>query len=186
MVRYDSPFKEFLKKILLIDYLTMEIEIQQSDFLVKFREYVDEGDIGIFSDAFEVFSSSKNEYKGHVGYNNFKIRKRKRFFDSNRNIAIATGKLLQQGRMLLIETEINGFNGIMKSFFIIAGAFYIIFMITFLSVSFNTIGGSSFFPFTFIIIHALFMFGIPYFMMRRSVKRMKHDLERELFYITKK
>jgi len=37
----------------------------------------------------------------------------------------------------------------------------------------------------FLFIHAAFMFGIPYFMMRRSVKRMKHDLEREFYYMTK-
>lgn len=29
------------------------------------------------------------------------------------------------------------------------------------------------------------MLGIPYFVMRRSVSRMKHELEREFYYMTK-
>jgi preprotein translocase subunit YajC len=50
----------------------------------------------------------------------------------------------------------------------------------------NIEGNGAQFAIPFIFIHAVFMFGIPYFMMRRSARKMKHDLEREFFYLTKK
>jgi hypothetical protein len=50
----------------------------------------------------------------------------------------------------------------------------------------NINGDEQFFGGPFIFFHALFMFGIPYFMMRNSVQRLKHELEREFYYMTKK
>ena len=41
------------------------------------------------------------------------------------------------------------------------------------------------FVFPFLVVHAAFMFGVPYFMMRRSTNRMKYQLEREFYYMTK-
>lgn len=49
----------------------------------------------------------------------------------------------------------------------------------------NIEGGMEFFIFPFIIVHAIFMLGFPYLMMRRSVSKMKYELEREFFYMTK-
>jgi cytochrome c biogenesis protein CcdA len=63
--------------------------------------------------------------------------------------------------------------------------FYLIFIIAF-STADHIKGNASGFAFPFILIHALIMFGIPYLMMRRSVSRMKYDLERDLFFMTKK
>lgn len=177
--------KEFLKKIKLIEYLTTEIEIQKNEFVLKFSQHVDEGNIGAFSSPFEAFSSSKNEYKGQVRFEGFKIKRRRKFFDSNMNLAVATGTYRQSNEKLIIETEINGFNGIMIPFYLFTFIFYSIFV----GIFFNTEtfeGNGAGFALPFIFIHAAFMFGVPYFMMRRSTKRMKHELEREFYYITKK
>lgn len=108
--------KRLLERLKLIDYLTTELEIQKNEFVRNFKNYVDEGDIGYFSGAFDVFSSSKNEFKGNVGFEDFKIKRRRRFFDMNMNFAIAEGKYRQKGEKLTIETEINGFSGIMIPF----------------------------------------------------------------------
>ena len=35
----------------------------------------------------------------------------------------------------------------------------------------------------FLLLHAAFMFGIPYLVMRNSTKRMKYDLTREFHYL---
>jgi len=72
--------KDFLIKLKIIDFLTTELEIEKNEFVAKFRQHVDEGSTGIFSDSFDVFSSSKNEYKGHVSYQDFKIKRRREFF----------------------------------------------------------------------------------------------------------
>ncbi len=176
--------KDFLKQLKLIDYLNTELEIDKHDFINRLKANVDEGDTGMFSEAFDVFSYSKNEYKGHVGLDEFKIKRRRKFFDMNMNLAIAKGIYKQQDNNLIIYTEINGFTGMMIPFYVFLIVFYLIFIIGF-STSENVGGNMDFFGLPFIIIHAAFMFGIPYFMMRRSVSRMKHELEREFYYMTK-
>ena len=176
--------KEFLRKLRLIDYLQTELEIQKNDFINKLREHVDEGGTGIFSDTFDVFSSSKNEYKGEVNYNGFKIKRRRKFFDMNMNMAVANGTYYEKDNKLIIDTEINGFHGMMIPFYIFCIVIYGVFIVGFLLA--DKIGGNvTGFAFPFIIFHAAFMMGIPYFIMRRSTKRLKHELEREFFYLTK-
>lgn len=91
----------------------------------RLKENVDEGGTGIFSDPFEGFSSSKNEYKGHV-LNNFKIKRCKRLFDVNMNMAVASGTFEQREDKLIINTEINGFTGAMIPFYIFLIIFYLI------------------------------------------------------------
>ena len=177
--------KELLKKLKLIDYLQIELIIQKNDFVNKLRNHVDEGSTGVFSSPFEAFSSSKNEYKGQVGYDGFKIKRKRKFFDTNMNLAVASGTYRQNSEKLIIETEINGFSGMMIPFYLFALVFYSIFIGAFFMAD-NIKGNGAGFALPFIFIHAAFMFGLPYFMMRRSTKRMKHELEREFYYMTKK
>ncbi len=177
--------KEFLAKIKVVDYLKTEIQIQKNHFVAVFKQMVDEGGTGFMSDACDVFSRSKNEYKGHVGYEHFKIKRKRRLFDMNMNSAVAQGGYRQKENVLVIEAEINGFSGMMIPFYIFTTAIYLILIAAFLFAD-NIQGDGAVFAFPFIIIHAAFMLGIPYFMMRRSTARMKHDLEREFFYLTKK
>jgi hypothetical protein len=83
--------KEFLKKIKLIQFFTTEIEISKNEFVSKFKEQVDEGSTGIFSNPFEVFSSSKNEYKGSLRFDGFIIKRKKKLFAMNINLAVVSG-----------------------------------------------------------------------------------------------
>ncbi|MBK3515964.1 hypothetical protein [Carboxylicivirga marina] len=175
---------DLLKKLKLLAFLKTELEISKHDFISRLRTTVDEGETGMFAEAFDAFSSSKNEYKGHVGFDGFKIKRRRRFFDMNMNLAIAKGSYIQHGDKLLIDTEINGFRGMMIPFYIGLIIVYAIIFIAFLSVD-NIEGNMDYMAIPFIIIHAVFMGGIPYLMMRRSVSRMKHELEREFFFLTK-
>ena len=176
--------KDFLKRIKLIDNLQTELEIERTDFVHKLSQHVDEGSTGIFSDAFDVFSKSKNEYKGKVDINGFKIKRRKRLFDTNINLAVASGRYNQKGNKLIIDTEINGFSPIFIPFFIFCLLFYPIFITIFLFAE-NTDTATMLFAIPFILLHGSFMLGIPYFLMRRGVKRLKRELEREFFYLTK-
>lgn len=162
------------------------MEIQKNEFVSKLKQQVDVASIGVFSDMFDVFTPGKNEYKGEVGYDGFKIKRRRRFFDVNMNLAIATGTFQQEDEKLIIETEINGFSGMLIPFYLFGLVFYAIAIGTMLTAN-NFSGNGGGFPIVFfLIIHAAFMFGLPYLMMRRSLKRMKYDLEREFFYLTKK
>jgi hypothetical protein len=173
--------KDFLRKIRLIDNFKIELEINKNEFFNILKNNIDEKR----SDFFDAFSSSKNDYKGTVTQDSFDIKRRWRFFDVNLNFAKAKGTIEQKGSNLIIMTEINAFQGQMMIFFISLIVFYLIFIIA-ISTADNVGGNVPGFAYPFILIHALFMFGIPYFIMRRSVSRMKYELERDFYYMIKK
>jgi hypothetical protein len=172
--------KETLQKLKLIDYLKTDLPINRMQFIDRLSSITDPGETGMFSGPFESFSSSKNELKGKVNYDGFTLKRRKKFFDSNANMAVATGKIFEQHGRLTVETEINGFN----NFFIVIYAFLIIIYAAAIFGIART-NSASFFTIPFLLLHGTFMFLIPYFMMRRSVKKLKYELEREFFYLTK-
>lgn len=82
--------KEILTKLKLIEDFSTTIKMEQNAFYVRFKSCVDEGN-RLFSNAFDVFSRSKNEFKGHVAPDNFKIKRRSRLFEMNPNLAVAQG-----------------------------------------------------------------------------------------------
>ncbi len=155
--------------------------MNKSDFVTKLYEITDSESLNGFSNPFEAFSFSKNEFKGQVNEDGFKLRKRRKFFEINNNFAIATGSIIDEDGQLTINTEIKGFNNFMIIFYI----FLIIFYVFFIGVMFFSSDKREWIFLPFIFMHGAFMALIPYFVLRRSVKRMKYDLERELFYLTK-
>lgn len=173
----------FLKKIKLIEELTTELEANKHDFVDRLMLTVDEADITGFSNMLNPFTSGKNEYKGHVDYYGFKIKRKRKFFDMQSSTATAEGSYIQKGSRLIINTRINGFSRLMIPFYIFAALIYISFSITLLAAPLDGMTGLIAFP--FLLIHAALMLGIPYLMMRRGIKRMKYDLEREFFYLTR-
>lgn len=174
--------KEFLKRLKLIDSMTTNLQTSKIEFVNRLNEITDKGGIGIMSDTFDVFSSSKNEFKGQVDFENFKIKRRRRFFDTNMNFAVAKGTFIENNGLLIVETEINGFNNFFIVFYVLLIIFYSIFIFALSCDNIN----ESFIAIPFLLLHGAFMFAIPYLVMRRSVKRLKYELEREFFYLTKK
>ena len=175
--------KTFLKKIKLIENFSTELQIEKHDFVKSFRRHVDESSSGLIKDLLDAFSSSKNEFKGSVGINAFRIKRRKRFFDSSLPL-VAEGTYRQRGESLLIDAEISGASKMMISFCVFLLLFYLVALGSIIMKDDQDLRVAAV-TVPFLFIHAAFMFGIPYFMMRRSIKRMKHDLERELYYLTK-
>jgi len=172
--------KNLLSRLKLIDTMVTELSVPRDRFASKFRSLVDEGSLDVILSTFEVFDSSKNEYKGHVGINDFKIRRRRKLFDARGGLTIAAGTFREKGDQLVIETEITAMTGFIIFFYSLALFVYAGFFIAILA----DIGNDSHLFFLPILIaHALFMLAIPYFMMRRAVRKMKYDLEREFHYI---
>ncbi len=163
----------------------MTLNTTKSEFTSALRNNVDEANIDdYFSGAFEAFTSSENKFKGSVSHSGFKIRKRRRFFQKNFGKATATGNLREHGNTLVIDTQINGWNNFMFFFYGFITIIYCVFFGAFLlnvdSYEFPIFG------IFFVIIHAIFMYGIPYFMMRTSVRSLKEDLEREFHFVLSK
>ncbi|WP_299122730.1 hypothetical protein [uncultured Winogradskyella sp.] len=179
--------ENFLRKIKLIDSFSTTLNTSKSDFTSALRNHVDEAEIdSFFSGVFEMFSSSENKFKGLVSHSGFKIRKRRRFFERNFGKAIAKGNLREQGDKLVINTEINAFNNYMIFMFGALIVFYLVFFIIVFGSIFSENSELPVFVPIFVLVHAVFMFGIPYFIMRKGVRRMKQDLEREFHFIISK
>lgn len=172
---------EYLNKLGLVDSMTIELEINRQEFVNRLSEVVDKGSTGMMADNFDIFLSSNNEFKGTVEPNGFKIKRNRKLFDTNFNFAVATGVFDSLNGKLQIETVINGFTGFMKFFYLMIISFYAIF--TAIMLSSENEGSLGFIP--FILLHATLMLGLPLLFMKRSVKRLKYDLEREFFYLTK-
>ncbi|KFF02472.1 hypothetical protein [Flavobacterium reichenbachii] len=169
---------DFLRKIQLIKDITIQLPVSKIDFIQKFRNNVDQSDLSYV--PFEVFQSSTNEYKGSISNNEFELKKRKKLFDTNYSFAKVTGRISENNNVLNINAEINGFKKRMIFILGIMIIFYSIFIMgAFLSADNNPI---PLFVIPFILIHMFFMLGVPYFIIRRSVKRMVYDLERDLHY----
>ena len=172
-----------LERLKLIDYLTTELPIDKHAFVDRFRKNVDEGSIGFFKSSFDVFRSSKNQYKGTVTYDHFEIRRRRKFFDSNIGLATAAGTYTQKENHLLIESKINGFHKAFIPFLIMLPVFYLVSIISIFQA--DNLGNARWLFVIFVMVHASFMIGIPYLFMRRGVSRMKYDLERDFYFFTK-
>ncbi len=168
--------REFLQKIKLIDHLTTEVQMPVTEFVDKLEKVVDKGETGFYSNAFEAFSGSKNVLKGRIDYDGFRIKQRRSFFDRNIHFAVANGSFTENNHVLLVETEINGF---FKPFFFVLIFIFPIYI-------FQIVNSGPIYPiFIQIILFVLFVVGFPYFMMRRSVHRLKYELEKVFFYIVK-
>jgi hypothetical protein len=179
--------EDFLRKIKLIHSFSITLNTSKSEFTSALRSHVDEADIdGFFSGAFEALSSSNNRYKGLVSHNTFRIRKRRRFFEKNIGRAIASGELREQGESLLINTKVNAWTNYMFFFYGFITLFYLIFIGVFFTQGFPSESAIGLIAPVFIFIHAAIMFGLPYFVMRKSVKNMTEDLEREFHFIISK
>lgn len=171
--------KDLLRKLKLVDNLTTDLEMSRAQFVENMSSITDSGSIGMFSDIFEPFSFSKNELKGQINFDGFKIKRRRRFFDNNLNMAIANGTINERNGHLTIEAEINGFNNF----------YYLIYMLLLVCYSifiFGVIKSDSKNEFFAILIFLLFgalMFSIPCLLMIRSVKSLKSKLEREFFFL---
>ncbi|WP_405568252.1 hypothetical protein [Polaribacter sp. Asnod6-C07] len=178
--------EEFLRKIKLIDNFSISLNTNKNDFVTALRKNVDEDDIdSLFSSAFEIFSQSKNVFKGRANHSGFKIRKRKRFFDRQFGFAKATGNYREKDDKLIVTGQIKSWNNFMYFFFGFAILIYTVFILSFFFNA-NSFDDGSYIAIPFIIIHAAFMFGIPYFAMRSGLKKLKRDLEREFHFIVSK
>ena len=158
--------------------MTTTLPINKVDFKDKLREITDVGSISIFSDTFDLFSSSDKKFKGQVDLEGFKIEIRRSFTD-NSNYAIAKGTFVESNGILTIETVIFGFN----DFTIIYGLSISLFLFFSLFSSSEKSGNISIPNILFL---EAFICAILYFTMKRSAKRLKQELEEEFHNLVNK
>lgn len=168
--------KNFIKKIGLSTSLTTELLTDRNTFMNKLNQV-----IGKPSNNFlDVFPAGRKEYFGTVNYDSFKIKRRQFTSYQSQMQASAIGKVYQKGDKLVIESEITVYSHFLLFFLSLILFFYIVIIIGILYS-----GGLPFLIIPIFFVHGIFMVLLPYRMLKRSVKKLKYDLEREFFYLAR-
>ncbi|MCO6162810.1 hypothetical protein [Flavobacterium sp. NRK F7] len=169
----------FLRKYMLIDTLSLKLNCNKATFIEKFKENVEPSNLS-FS-PFEAFSGGTKLYKGNLDNSTFKIQKKQQLFNNRRQSPIATGKIIENINDIKLDIEINGITPFMKFFFVFIVFSYLFGFTILLVISFKDTN-FAFFPIPFLIVHAAFMIGIPFFIIKSSVKHFKQEMEREFHF----
>lgn len=178
--------EERLRKLKVIDDVEITLPMMKSDFINKLKNSTEEGSTSSFFPLFEAFSGGDKLFKGSINGDNFKVRKHIRLYDKSRGGAIAKGKVTQDGDNIKISATINGFRKAMIFYYVFITLLYLFVLGSFIfSIEFEGIQ-IPIFVLPLVLIHALLMYMIPLYVMRKSVKNFKHDLEKDFFYFTKK
>jgi hypothetical protein len=169
--------KQFFKKLGLTTELQFEMKVSKSDFVNTLMANIDAEQL----DIQDVFSGSQNIYKGKIAYDRFELRRRHRMFDPTMNWARLYGTFVQKDEKLIVEVEIVAGHYMMIPFFILLPIGYGIILISMLT---NDVAGEgAAWGLPFLLIHGAFMMGIPYFMMKRSLRTAAYNIERDIFFL---
>ena len=125
---------------------------------------------------FEVFSKSKNSYKGIVGQNRFIIQKKRSLFQLRSGLIKISGNYKEENQRTTVSIEINGWNIYMVLLYLI----FIIFYAFGYSLIFqNEIQKDSNINLYFAIVlslHMVLQISAPILAKSKSVKNTKHHL----------
>ena len=166
--------KEFLKKIHVIEKMSMNLDIEKNDFISILRKKVDPRQ----SNFFDLFSSSKNVYKGIVTNEAFEIKKK---FQKKTNLAKVKGEFSQDGNLLRIDMEITAFYGSMKFGF--WGMIATILSMIILNLMLEDFYNDSFNFYLLLFLGCLPFLGFYYYLLRKYVKDMKSNIEKDFTII---
>lgn len=169
--------ENFLRKIKLIQPISLEIPLSQAVFKDKLYEAVSEKKYNLF----EQFSNNGKLFVGDITGDEFNIRPIKKLFQSNLSyLTRFKGNYQMSGSG---KTIVQGEISISK--------FYPVLMLVFMIISYGFTVAIAFTawidltPLIFVFGHGLIMLVVFYFVFRRCVNQGKHYMERELFFLTK-
>lgn len=178
--RHNPAASSLTEKLGLRRHLTVTLPVERSLFYSRLKAATVPGNFGLFSGLNELFSSGDHQFVGRVDLNSFKLRHPHRFFEFNQIATVASGSFREEGDLLVVETQVNGFTPQIKLIYGFTIVFYALFAGIFLSTP-----GLLDITLPLLILHGLFIFGITYFLIRRSVRNMIRNLEREFVFITR-
>lgn len=168
--------KELLKRLQLIAYLNIDLEISQLTFYNRFSSIVDAPPKGLF----RTLDKGNKEYIGKVYIDNFKIKRRKRFFEPNFYSSLMKGIVKGNDKTVTVQIEVNGINTHILLLFAIILIVYTVFMT---ALFFRT--HTTWYEVLFISIHGILMLFFLYKTTVRNIKRVIYNMERELYFLTK-
>lgn len=169
----------FFRQIKLIQDFHITLPVKEEDFVDQFHDRVQESSLRMLSDPFEQYSTKGPDYKGWIRQGKFEMKLRRKMFSFNLGLSRARGKYYEEGQELKVEGEINGASKWLIPIFAGAIGIYLIAILLILSSGESVNDAAWLFP--LLLLHAAFMMGVPYFLIRMEVGRIKRDLEGEFF-----
>lgn len=167
----------FYKSIGLYEHLSFNMDMNKSEFIESLRKIIYKTNTNFISLVPDNGIPTRFEYRGIVTPNNFTIRRRMRFFDSNISASIIKGQFLEKNNKIEIFIEFSPLR-----FHIL-----ILFMVlVFFLVSVLNLDGKENSEFILPLIIPIIIITTHYFTVKRNIQRSKYDFERELYFISQK
>lgn len=167
--------KSFLRKIGLLEEITLVMEIDQGNFLKNLQNHVEEKKLL----KYLTIPSSKNEYEGIVGDDFFIIKRKRQFPKISTHHSLVKGKFTTSEKGLIINIEIDPIHRHYMLFFIMGIIAFPILIVSALTGNFKINEGGLFAIYLTIQLFALVV------IMKRSVTRTKFEIEHDLYSMIK-
>lgn len=165
----------FYKSIGLYESLALIIEMNPSDFTESLRKITYKTSTSFLSLVPDNGIPTRFKYHGMINQDDFIIKRRLQFFDFRVLHVLIKGKIAKENNKTLVTV-------VFLPFFHHLFALLFVF-ITSTLISLDLIKGNSNLIFAVL---PLTMTIILYFKLKRSLKKDKYDVERELYFISKK
>ena len=169
-----------LRKIKLIENFSISSHLSPSELKLSLELSIEKTSFGLL----DSFSSNRAEFMGEVTNLGFKLRRTPKSFSKNDRNVLVIGKFKELNNETEINITINGFDLFYKLIYSVQLILLIGAVVIYNnpnSVEFESSIFINFIGFTI----ALALMFIPYFQRKMTIHQLKHDLERELFFLNK-
>ena len=169
---------DFFKKIKLIQTFSIVIPMERIEFVKLCRQKIERKEDSISTMLMEYFTKRKHKYVGIVEHKGISIRKRKTFFSFSKNSCLIKGTFREKNNLLYLETEIKGFSNnviIVYLSIVLLALYYVGYNLFFKSPDplFSIISA--------LILQAVLLFGVPYFIIKLRIKGIKAEFEQDIY-----
>ncbi len=170
-----TTYQRIIKRLKLEDQFSLKVDMDKAAFLKLLKDHIDE-DTG--PQLFESINPRLKPYKGAITLNGFKLKRRRRAFESNNDMARITGTLKSDLRHTEVITHIGYPELTIKA---ISGLMLLVYTVVLAVVLTVDLGETpTWMPFL-IIGHFFLIFGILFFVLRyqirTSTKKIKQFLD---------
>lgn len=159
-----STFQRWVSRLKFEHQFSIPLDMEKMEFLSLIDDNIDE-DRGL--QLFESISPRLKPYKGFINPNGFKVRRRRRAFESNSEMARITGTVKSDLRQTVLNVHI-GFDEL-KLKVILGFILFTYVAVLALLLTTNVNDGISLLP-LLMVGHGLLIFGILFFVLRYQIR----------------
>lgn len=169
-----TTYQRIIKQLKLEAQFSIKTELDKTSFLSLLKDNIDE-DTGL--QFFESINPKLKPYKGFITPSGFKLKRRKRAFESNNDMARITGTLKSDLRHTEVITHIGYPELTLKA---ISGLMLLVYTVVLGVVLTVDLGETPVWMPLLIVGHFFLIFGILFFVLRYQIKTSTKKIRRFL------